>query len=158
MPNEGRGLGGTGFTLYFAYGSNMLPKQMRERCPDSFYICNAFLQDFQFAIAEDGWATLLPKVGGKAYGVVCAVVPKDEATLDIKEEVAKGTYHREQQTVVTTDGHKIPVLVYIDNSPGLGRPNPGYLENRVLPGARHHNLPPEAIASIFACLPQAEQL
>ena len=62
--------------LYFAYGSNMEWKQMRERCPSAMFVCIAKLKDRRLAFTRKskdrgcGVATLcLSRV--VTYGVWC---------------------------------------------------------------------------------------
>ena len=38
--------------LYFAYGSNMLFDQMRERCPSSTFVCAAALDGYRLAFTR----------------------------------------------------------------------------------------------------------
>src|SRR3990170_602913 len=94
----------------FAYGSNMDPAPMRERCPES---------DLSWFVAEaKGWRLYFPRYSKKrrctvgsivksenesVWGVVFAVTPRDLARLDRFE--GKGSaYKREPIEVVNREG------------------------------------------------------
>jgi len=74
---------------YFAYGSNMKHKQMRERCPDSRFIKAVCLNNAEFRY--DGhskkWdnkavANIVSVDGGKVWGGLFEVSANDIAELD----------------------------------------------------------------------------
>jgi len=134
-------------TFYFAYGSNMNEAQLRERCPDSYFLCRARLPGHRFVITSRGYASVRKSAGGTVHGLLIALTEPDERTLDRFEGVAKGMYRRDHLEILTELGYPIPALIYIDDIEGEGPPAKGYLE-RILNGARRHGLAPAAIAEL----------
>ena len=135
--------------LYFAYGSNMDPIQLRERCPMAEVIGIARLDDYQWCITGRGVASVRPHLGGRVFGILVRLTSGDEARLDKHEGVAAGFYRREILPVHVENGASLQAMAYLSNDEGFGSPRAGYLE-RVLAGARHHGLPSGAIAEIEA--------
>jgi gamma-glutamylcyclotransferase len=135
------------YTLYFAYGSNMNEQQFKQRCPSSYFLCRAKVSDYRFVITSRGYASVLKEKGSTVYGVLCAITELDEKELDRKEEVQENIYRREWLPAVTEFGYSLPSLVYVDVMEDVGVPEDGYLE-KILDGARRHDLPVEAIAEI----------
>ena len=133
--------------LYFAYGSNMDAGQFKQRCPHSELLGRAVLHDYRWIITDRGVASVSPHPGARVYGVLARLTQDDEDALNDFEGVQKNVYRREFLAVESADGETVTALVYIANDMGEGSPRPGYLE-RVLSGARHHNLPSAAIAEI----------
>ncbi|QZY45267.1 poly-gamma-glutamate hydrolase family protein [Mycolicibacterium austroafricanum] len=124
--------------FYFAYGSNLCVQQMARRCPDATDPRRATLADHDWLINERGVATIEPFAGSEVHGVVWRVSDRDLATLDSAEGVPV-RYRRDELTVLTDNGPS-EAWVYIDHRVEPGPPRPGYLE-RILDGARHHDLP-----------------
>jgi phage replication-related protein YjqB (UPF0714/DUF867 family)/gamma-glutamylcyclotransferase (GGCT)/AIG2-like uncharacterized protein YtfP len=123
---------------YFAYGSNLSVQQMAARCPDAVEPRRATLADHDWLINERGVATIEPLAGSEVHGVLWHVSDRDLATLDSAEGVPV-RYRRDRLTVHTDDGPS-EAWVYIDHRVDPGPPRPGYLE-RIIDGARHHDLP-----------------
>lgn len=133
---------------YFAYGSNMDPEQFGSRCPQSRVLGPATLAHHRFFITARGYASIEPGTGSRVHGVLAELTEADEAALDYFEGVRHCIYRKESM-VVGWGGGELSALVYVDNETAHGRPKPGYLE-RVLRGARHHGLPPDAVQEIEA--------
>ncbi len=133
---------------YFAYGSNMEPEQFGSRCPQSRVLGPATLAHHRFFITARGYASIEPRIGSLVQGILAELTEVDEAALDYFEGVRHFSYRKESM-MVGWGGGELPALVYVDNETELGKPKPGYLE-RVLRGARHHGLPPEAVQEIEA--------
>jgi len=79
-------------SLYFAYGSNLDAGRMKERCPDSDPISEAWLAGWRFTFAGQsrlwgvgGVATLFPEPGGLVTGRLYHVSEADLAALDVIE-------------------------------------------------------------------------
>ena len=74
--------------VYFAYGSNLEPDQMRARCPGSRVLCRAILPDHVLVFRgfsrdwEGAVATVEPAPGEVVHGVVFEVTPADVESLD----------------------------------------------------------------------------
>jgi hypothetical protein len=80
-------------------------------------------------------------------GVLTRLHMADEKTFDRREGVVSGCYRREFLKAVRDDGTRERALVYVANGPDEGAPRPGYLQ-RILAGARHHDLPAAAITEV----------
>ncbi|KAF9875537.1 AIG2-like family protein [Colletotrichum karsti] len=85
----------TNTTLYFAYGSNLSPTQMTDRCPSSPPLGLAHLPGYTFIISTRRYANVVQNPTTSApgsddpgvYGVLYALDPDDEAVLDGYEGV-----------------------------------------------------------------------
>lgn len=128
--------------LYFAYGSNMDPRQMRVRCPDAVRMGRVTLDGFRFLINRRGVATIERDRRSNVMGVLWDLSPRCEATLDRFEGVLWGYYRKQEIIVRDEEGLELPALVYIDPVRERGLPREGYLE-RVLLGARRAGIPLE---------------
>jgi gamma-glutamylcyclotransferase len=73
--------------VYFGYGSNLSPRTMKQRCPDSLFIGLAILQDWKWMINETGYANIVPSPGDVVYGSLCFLSRRDEMALDESEGV-----------------------------------------------------------------------
>jgi hypothetical protein len=148
--------------LYFAYGSNLDPAQMKRRCPDSTVVGLASLADHRVAFPRysndwgGGTASIQLAHGGTTWGVLYEVGDADFARLDDYEGfVADGDQHnhydREHVTVelVRPDDGSIPRKVrartYVARPAHPAPPSRRYLDT-MLAGARHHRLPEEYVA------------
>lgn len=126
-------------TLYFAYGSNMHPEQMQERCPDARPVGIASLEGWEVRIGHRRVATIVSAQGSDVWGVLWTISPQEVATLDRCEGVHRDLY-RPESVVVHTDDGDCTARTYIEDFVEDGPPRPGYLD-RILDGARHFNLP-----------------
>lgn len=126
--------------LYFAYGSNMDPRQMRVRCPDAVRLGCATLAGHRFLINRRGVATLERDRRASASGVLWELTPACEVSLDRHEGVVWGFYRKEFMAVTDDDGFGCVALVYIDPIRERGLPREGYLE-KVMLGARRVGIP-----------------
>jgi len=134
--------GGGSMTLYFAYGSNMDPDQMRERCPGAVPEGVAALSGYAFRINRNGVATVVPERGGIVRGVLWTLTPAHVDTLDRYEGVAVREY--EKLRLVVDAGAPARALIYVASEDRHGTPKAGYLE-RILAGAGHFRLPPDYV-------------
>lgn len=73
--------------VYFGYGSNLSPRTMKQRCPDSLFIGLAQLKDWKWMINETGYANIVPSPGDVVYGSLCFLSKRDEMALDESEGV-----------------------------------------------------------------------
>ncbi len=129
---------------YFAYGSNMNPTQMGERCPAAIALGVVTLQGWNIAINERGVATILPADNSDESvameGVLWSVTDSCLETLDRYEGVRSGLYRRQEVRIVTAD-QDVEAITYVASSSGHGEPRPGYLET-ILEGADHFKISP----------------
>jgi Gamma-glutamyl cyclotransferase, AIG2-like len=150
--------------LYFAYGSNLDPEQMRERCPNHVVVGLASLQEYRIGFPRfsnrwgGGTAGLQLAHGKVMWGVLYELTDDDLAKLDEYEGfIVDGDQHnahdREHVTLelVRPDDGSIPRKVrawaYVARPAHPAVPSRRYLDC-ILAGARHHRLPEEYIAEL----------
>ncbi len=126
-------------TIYFAYGSNLDPRQMALRCPGSRAKGTAALKGWRFLINERGYATIEKAPTAEVHGQLWILTPEDEAALDEYESVDEGNYRKEVLKVHQGDV-EVDSMVYIDHRLKPGKPQPSYLQG-ILYGAAHFELP-----------------
>ena len=139
-------------TLYFAYGANMDPVHMAERCPDAQHLGVASLPGHRFGIAAGGFGTLRPGSGPAVRGVLWRLTPADVAALDDFEGVESGFYRKDVAQVEDCHGAMIEAMIYRPTDESPGRAAPGYLE-RIIEVCRELGFPPEYVAGLEAQRP-----
>ena len=103
---------------YFAYGSNLNKKQMRERCPDSKPLFIANLPNYKLVFVgwsrqrRGGVASIKPFRGEKVRGAIYEVSEQCLRRLD-SHEGYPGNYNRFKVTVFDEDGEPIEAITYI---------------------------------------------
>jgi gamma-glutamylcyclotransferase (GGCT)/AIG2-like uncharacterized protein YtfP len=141
-------------TRYFAYGSNLVTGQMKQRCPsfaaNPSLIGRGRLNGYQLTFPvrsrldwAGGVAGIEPSDDGDAvHGVVYGVDDAALADLDIYEDVPGGLYRRLDVTVTLDDGEPCDCITYFAIARGDGpfRPSRRYLD-AIIAGAREHRLP-----------------
>jgi gamma-glutamylcyclotransferase (GGCT)/AIG2-like uncharacterized protein YtfP len=133
--------------LHFAYGSNMDPERMHQRCPDATDPRVASLADFRFAISARGVANIVPVEGAQVYGVLWTVSERDLENLNKLEGIAAGQSQRQMLAVRPAGGERVDAVVYLAADVATGPPREGYLE-RILHGARVARLPESYLAEL----------
>ncbi|MGV1793567.1 gamma-glutamylcyclotransferase family protein [Rhizobium sp. A37_96] len=145
--------------LYFAYGSNMDPQQMSERCPSAEVVGIGYLPDHCLCFPRlsknrgCGVSSVEPSPGRATWGVVYRLTKEDLASLD-KSEGYKSERHEDQNSY-----NRVPVTIVIDDTPtkactyvAVGQanaplPSLEYLKH-LREGARHHHLPADYCRSL----------
>jgi gamma-glutamylcyclotransferase (GGCT)/AIG2-like uncharacterized protein YtfP len=118
--------------IYAAYGSNMDPAQMAERCPHSPQRASGWLEGWRLAFGgEDiGWegalATVVEEAGERVFVVLYELSASDEQALDQWDGVSLGFYRKARVRVATLDGD-MPAWLYVLNGYEGGLPSPRYL-------------------------------
>lgn len=140
--------------LYFAYGSNMSPRQMARRCPGARPVGMATLDNWRFQIATRGAANIMPAHDNRVYGVLWRVEPWHLHLLDQWEGVAHGHYLRKRVRVRLASGVERSSFTYASTHRADGVPKPAYMESAILVGARAFGFPDEVIAELesWRCL------
>lgn len=145
--------------LYFAYGSNMNFKQMRERCPSARFVCTARLDDFELAFTwysqsrKSGVADIVEKKGEQVWGVVYQIDELDLGRLDTCEGYQAGresnAYRRVERTVFTGDDTNQPhtIFTYEVDRKKECKPSEEY-KRLIIEGARYWHLPEEYISKL----------
>lgn len=152
--------------LYFAYGSNLNPEQMQQRCPGHEVVGMAELRDHRlvFPLTSHGWgggvASVVPSHGSSVWGMVYELTDEHLVALDRYEgfqgpEDQHNLYDRDSVFVelVRPDDGSIPRRLrpccYFARPSNPAPPSRRYLD-AILAGARHHRLPEEYIAALAA--------
>ena len=118
--------------LYAAYGSNMDPAQMRERCPHSPGSGTGWVEGWRLTFGgEDlGWegslATIVEAPGEHVYVSLYDVTTQDEKVLDAWEGADNGLYRKVRVRVATLDGERLAWVYVLDGFEG-GLPAARYL-------------------------------
>ncbi len=142
--------------LYFAYGSNMHPGQMRKRCQGCTFIAAARLQGHRLAFTRlwEAWggggvADIQAAPGSIVEGVVWEITGAHRDALDTYEEYPTA-YTRKDVFVETFDGRTLTAFAYVARPTGSNhRPRSPYLR-QLIDGARAHGLSPGYVAFLEA--------
>jgi len=146
-PSAGPGMTAVNrMTLYFAYGSNMQRAAMKARCPSAHALGPAVLSGYRFFIGIDGWGSVKPAPGGKVFGVLWRLTPRDVAALHAYELLHKGLY--DVRAVPVRLGRRlVTAMIYQLRRRTPGQPKPGYVE-MIAAAARGWELPERYILSV----------
>jgi hypothetical protein len=146
-------------TLFFAYGSNMIPGQIQARCTRPEVLGRARLPGhsvgfFGHSKVWDGAvATVFPTPDRDVWGVLYRLTIVDSDRLDTWQDVrldGTGSYFHYPTEVVDEDGSSHLVLVYKKESLGEPlAPSRPYLD-RIVAGAEERRLPAEYIQGLRA--------
>ena len=118
--------------LYAAYGSNMDPAQMKERCPHSPVAGTGWLEGWRLTFGgEDlGWegalATIVEEPHSQVYVGLYDVTQPDERELDSWEGADTGLYRKVKVRVATMEGDQLAWVYLLDSFEG-GLPSARYL-------------------------------
>ncbi len=118
--------------MYAAYGSNMDPAQMAERCPHSPQRGTGWLEGWRLTFGgEDiGWegalATVVEEAGQRVFVVLYEISEHDERSLDRWDGATLGYYDKIRVRVATLDGDVVAWLYVLDAYEG-GLPSARYL-------------------------------
>ncbi|MFZ2502812.1 MAG: gamma-glutamylcyclotransferase family protein, partial [Nocardioides sp.] len=105
-------------THYAAYGSNLDPARMVERCPHSPLHTTGWLQGWRltFGGEEHGWDGALPTIVedplDQVFVAVYDVTAEDETRLDSWEAADTGLYRKTKVRVATMTGELL-VWAYV---------------------------------------------
>jgi gamma-glutamylcyclotransferase (GGCT)/AIG2-like uncharacterized protein YtfP len=118
--------------LYAAYGSNMDPAQMAERCPHSPRAGVGWLDGWRLTFGgEDlGWegalATVVEDAASRVFVVLYEISSADEQALDRWEAATIGVYTKIKVRVATLEGNPVAWLYVLNDYEG-GLPSARYL-------------------------------
>lgn len=150
--------------LYFAYGSNMDGMQMRERCPQSRFLCIGSLAGHALcfprfsARRKGGVASITPRTGAVVWGIVYELSEVDLARLDGFEGHVPGRQERlnayGRQLIEIrphSGGGPLACWTYVAQvqSGGPFLANPAYMRH-LLAGAAQWGLPDDYVAALGA--------
>ena len=133
-PGDGRSqaLAWLPVTLYAAYGSNLDPARMGERCPHSPLHTTGWLTGWRLTFGgEDlGWdgalSTIVEDPIEQVFVAVYDVTREDEASLDDWESAGTGLYRKAKVRVSTMTGELL-VWTYVLDAYEGGLPSASYL-------------------------------
>ena len=141
--------------IYFAFGSNMDPQQMRERCPSHKVRGRACLPNFELCFPRRSpkrkcaTAGFAPADGNLVWGVLYELDEKDAASLHRAEgyvpgRAAEKNRHNLEEIQVRLDGlngEAVAALTYVACPDRLGAaPSQEYMAH-LISGAQHYGLP-----------------
>lgn len=119
-------------TLYAAYGTNLDPARMGERCPHSIFHSTGWLAGWRltFGGEEHGWdgalSTIVQDPFEQVFVAVYDVTPEDERALDGWEAADTGLYRKTKVRVQTLTGPLV-VWAYVLDAYEGGLPSASYL-------------------------------
>lgn len=138
---------------YFAYGSNLSTRQMKQRIGSAPVARLALLKDYHLVfncqVGDDYFANIVPSPGQCVWGVIYRCELRAMLLLDRYEGVGQGCYRRLHMEV-ETDGLAHFVEVYVASPAPLfqaGLPTADYLA-RIISGAKEHLLPEDYIQAV----------
>lgn len=129
--------------FYFAYGSNMIETQMKDRAPAARLVGPAALDGYEFFIAACGHASISAVPGKQVHGLLWKITPACEASLDGKEE----SYYKSTVRVETKDGSH-DALVYIAKAATAGQNRYKERWPQIIAAAKAHNFPAAYLAEL----------
>ena len=118
--------------LYAAYGSNLAPSRMGERCPHSPLQATGWLVGWRltFGGEEHGWdgalATIVEDPLEQVFVAVYDVTDDDVSVLDEWESADSGLYRKTRVRVATMQGELVAWAYVLDAYEG-GLPSASYL-------------------------------
>lgn len=118
--------------LYAAYGSNLDPAQMKQRCPHSPSLGTGWIEGWRltFGGEELGWegalATLVEAPGEHVYVGLYDVTDADARELDAWEGADTGLYRKIKVRAHTLDSDRVAWVYVLDGYEG-GLPSARYL-------------------------------
>ena len=143
--------------LYFAYGSNMNPVQIKARCLGAEVLAVARLVDHRLAffgtsmVWDGALETVVPAPGRDVWGVLYALSPLDADSLDAWQDArfdGTGAYFHYPSVVIDVLGQRHDVLLYKKDLLGAPqKPSCEYLEH-IARGAEARGLPPQYVAHL----------
>ena len=145
--------------LYFAYGPNMNPVQMNERCSRPRAVAVARLAGHALTFHGHGWIwdggreTVVPAPGHDLWGVVYELTARDADSLDAWQDVmlnGTGSYFHCPAIVVDRDGCPYETVLYKKDILGAPRPPSNELLAFIVEGAAGHGLPRHYVEELCA--------
>lgn len=146
--------------LYFAYGSNLHWRQMKERCPFARFVGIAKLPAHRLAFTRKsvnrgcGVADVVPDATRDVWGVVYEIDDRDLGSLDKSEGFRPGrdtnSYLRRECMVFVDGKDDQPITAhtyFAVRQPAPPLPNQAY-KDQILAGAEHWRLPAEYLVEL----------
>jgi hypothetical protein len=152
--------------IYFAFGSNMDPAQMKDRCPSHKVLGRAYLPDHDLCFPrrspKRGCATagIAQAVGQEVWGVLYELDESDQARLHDAEGYAPGRVPDQNRHMLVEiavryggpQGETVSAHIYLARADGIGAaPSSDYMRH-LIRGAEHHALPAAYIERLLAVM------
>lgn len=147
--------------LHFAYGANMNPAQMGERCSRAKVVAVAGLTGYSLGffdrtgIWDGGMEAAVSDPGHVLWGVLYELSVADAESLDSWQDVrldGAGPYFHYPVTVTDTEGREWKAAIYKKDGPGQPRPPSRECLEFIIEGAKANGLPGEYIEELQAIL------
>ncbi len=139
--------------LYFAYGSNMEPSQIKARCPGYRFLGVAKAPHYRLVFTRwsrswnSGTADILPMRGAEVFGVLYEVSMDNLKNLD-KYTVSPRAYVR-ADLQIKLGRQQLPAMTYFAVREGAFLPSRKYLA-QIIKGAEAYKLPKKYVAHLMA--------
>jgi gamma-glutamylcyclotransferase len=139
---------------YFAYGSNMNPRQLEALAPGGTeFLAVGRLTDHRldFTAYSPYWgggvADVRSSKGSVVWGIVLDITEECAEALDEYEGVSSGMYRRVNGVVGTEEGD-VPVFYYVVCRKNRTIPPSRRYLDCILTGARYHGLPEDYVKEL----------
>lgn len=135
---------------YFAYGSNMNPRQMAERCSAARVLCAACLPGYRLAfysrnrVWDGGQETVVQAAGQQVWGVLYELTFGDSISLDVWSSVrldGGGAYFHYPVQVRDAAGSEHTAVLYKKDVLGPPAPPSSQYLAHIVAGAEANGLP-----------------
>lgn len=141
---------------YYAYGSNLATRYIREYCPSARFLRRADLPNFRVEFrhySEDmrgGISSIVEAPGEWVRGCLYDIPEIELAALDELESVPEGKYRRDGFLVLGEDGEwQLAQLYRVARPSGPYPPSRRYLD-LMIEGAKEHELLPSYVERLVA--------
>ena len=142
---------------YFAYGSNMNPAQMAERCAAARVLCAACLPGYRLGfygrnrVWDGGQETVEQQSGQQVWGVLYELLFGDAASLDVWSSVrldGGGAYFHYPVLVRDAAGREHTAVLYKKDVLGQAVPPSSQYLAHIVAGAEANGLPPAYVQQL----------
>jgi gamma-glutamylcyclotransferase len=141
---------------YFAYGSNLSTRYMRQYCPSASFVIKADLANYRVEFRhysqamQGGISSIVEAPGELVQGVIYEVASDEIVAMDAQESVAEGIYRRQAFLVLGEDGNCYRADLYRVGIPaGPYAPAAQYLD-LMIEGAQEHGLRADYIERLLS--------
>ena len=141
---------------YFAYGSNLSSRFIRDYTPSATFVMKADLPNYKVEFRHyskdlgGGISSIIETPGALVRGVIYEVEALELAALDTLESVPEGIYRRDTYCVMGEDSRWHRADLYRVSTPtGPYTPSNAYVDF-MIEGAREHGLDVDYIEDLVA--------